>query len=227
MRLSLTAKLVALTIGLSLIPVGLVSYLALGGQQEIKNYADILGEGSLEQQKWIAEGLNDLAAAHESFMIYVLAFGTTEGNRNQIEMGEYQDNFTYFITQYSAYYSLSKIDGMSEILIDRGKQSLIEDENALITDIRNKFDDYEEKTTEVQGFLNDGNFTEAYSAAGDASIILEMINTDMDELITIDVQAADAVGSVMEDTIARSTLYTSIGAAGVAGAVGVDVHLGP
>ncbi|HJX04978.1 MAG TPA: HAMP domain-containing methyl-accepting chemotaxis protein, partial [Thermoplasmata archaeon] len=219
MRLNLTAKLVALTIGLSLIPVGLVSYLALGGQQDIKNYADILGEGSLEQMKWISDGLNDLGAAHESFMIYVLAYGTTEGNRNHMEMVDRQANFSYFVTQYSAYYSLSKIDGMSKILIDQGKQQLIEDENELITLIRNNFEDYADMTTDVQSLLSAGNFSDAYTAAGNASIALEVINSDMDELTSIDAQAADAVGSVMESTITQSALYTSIGAAGVAGAV--------
>jgi methyl-accepting chemotaxis protein len=219
LRVNLTAKLVALTIGLSLIPVGVVSYLALGGQQDIKSYADILREGSLEQMKWIAQGVNDLGGAHESFMIFLLEYGTPEGNRNQGEMMDHQANFTYFLTQYSYAYTLGKIEGMSEILISQGKQQLIEDESDLIVRISSNFDDYTDLTNEVQSLLALSQVTEAYAVAGDASIELEAIDRDLRTLTDIDIEAADAISSLMDSTIRQSTLYTSIGAASVAAAV--------
>lgn len=217
LRLTLTAKLVAIILGLSLLPIVLVSAISVEGLDEVRTDANILHSESLEAVARVSQGMANISAAHESFMIYVLAYGTEDAARNIGDMIDYQGTFGQFVTDYGAKYSLNKLPHMAGIVADAGKDYLLnEDQQAWLT-IKSKFSSYQSATDEAQLYLNSGRTESAYSAANNASLHIESINENMTKLVDINLEATALVDALVRDTIQKATMWTVIGAgAGVA-----------
>lgn len=216
MRLTLTAKLVAIILCLSLLPIALVSTLSAQGLNEVKADANILHSESLVALANVSMAAVHLSAAHESFMIFVLANGTEDGLRNGADMWDYLDLFGQFLLNYSRYYSLSVLPHMATIVTDAGKEYLLSQEDTTVDTIKNQFTAYKSQITLTQTSIA-SNTTLAYSYANSASLNLENINDNMTDLIDINNEATAIVEGLINDTIQKATIWTLIGAgAGVA-----------
>lgn len=222
MRLSLTAKFVAMILGLSLVPVLVVSAFSMQGLYDIQANANILSQESMIIVAEISNGVNDLSAAHESFMIYVLAYGSPQAGSNYIDMINHQMNFSGFLDRYSDYYTFSVSPNMGRIVTEQGREDLIEDEQDAFAVIDVQEELYISDTETTVALLNQGRTTDAYSAAGNASTHLENINGQMTTLIRVNTEAAQLMDKITHDAVDRAFLYTMVAAIGGIVAVAVS-----
>jgi methyl-accepting chemotaxis protein len=217
MRLTLTAKFVAIILGLSLLPIVLVSALSIQGYDDVRNDANILHRESLESVARVSQGLANLSAAHESFMIFVLAYGSDDGDRNQIDMVVYQARFGQFVQDYGNKYSLSKLPHMAKIVADANKDYLLTQDQQAWFDIDSQFSAYTDDTENAGLLLANEQNASAYSSANNASLHLESMNENMTKLVVISLEATSLVEQLIHDTIQRATMWTIAGAgAGIA-----------
>jgi len=220
LRLTLTVKLVAIILCLSLLPIALVSTLSAQGLNEVKSDANILHNESLGVMANVTMAVVHLSAAHESFMIFVLENGTVDGLRNGAEMQDYLALFGQFLLNYSRSYALGVLPNMGKIVTDAGQASLIDLEDATVDTIKTQFTAYKNQITLTQTTIL-SNATLAYSYASDASLNLESINANLTIIVNINNQATSIVEELIKDTIQKTTVWTLIGAGAGVGAVAV------
>jgi methyl-accepting chemotaxis protein len=209
-------------LGLSLVPVLVVSAFSMQGLYDIQANANILSQESMIIVAEISNGVNDLSAAHESFMIYVLAYGSPQAGSNYIDMINHQMNFSGFLDRYSDYYTFSVSPNMGRIVTEQGREDLIEDEQDAFAVIDVQEELYISDTETTVALLNQGRTTDAYSAAGNASTHLENINGQMTTLIRVNTEAAQLMDKITHDAVDRAFLYTMVAAIGGIVAVAVS-----
>lgn len=217
MRLTLTVKLVAIILGLTLIPVAVVGIVSVQSLNDIKDNQRIVHDESLVVIAEISKALNNLSAAHESFMIYVLEYPSMEASINYNEMISYQQAFGQFLNDYENYKSLARQPHMSDLLRDAGRTDLLQQEQTLFTSIKNQYNSYEDDTNAAAALLVTNKISSAYSAAGNASGHLESINVAMADLIGIVTDASNIMDEFANQKIRTATFYTIVSAtAGIA-----------
>ena len=217
MRLTLTAKFVAIILGLSLVPIVLVSAISVQGLDDVRTDANILHSESLASVARVSQGLANISAAHESFMIFVLAYGSDDADRNQIDMVNYQQKFGQFVLDYGNEYSLNKLPHMADIVADANKDYLLAEDQQAWFNVDSQYDDYTDSTDDTQIHLASNRTSSAYSSANNASLCLESINENMTKLVDVNLEATSLVDDLIRETIQKATLYTIVGAgAGIA-----------
>ncbi|MGQ9586769.1 MAG: methyl-accepting chemotaxis protein [Thermoplasmata archaeon] len=221
MRLTLTVKLVVLTLALCLLPIAAISFISVQGLYNIRKDANTLHEESLLVVSEIAAGVNDLAAAHESFIIYLLGYGDQSVNRNYNDMINHQLNFSQFLRDYDLKYSLDVLPNMNKIIIDQGREDLKEVEDQLYNTVKAEWVEYRDGTTAAITYLAQNRSAEAYNTSKNASDHLEVINDSMGGLIDVNSEASGLLDVVMHNTVQDAILSTLIGASSVAATVAV------
>jgi methyl-accepting chemotaxis protein len=219
LKLTLTAKFVAIILGLSLVPVAVVSAFSMQGLYAIRHDAEVLSGESMMVATAISNGVNDLLAGHESFMIYVLDYGTPQADKNYGEMIEYQMHFDAFLEQYRNKFSLTVLPNMGKIVTDQGREDLITTEQETYSTIRTQTAFYKSDGDSAVSALNTGRTSDAINSSIDASVHLESINGNMTILITINAEASALMNVVTHDTVNRAFMYTIVSAAGGVAAV--------
>jgi methyl-accepting chemotaxis protein len=225
LRLTLTAKFVAIVLGLSLVPVLIVSAFSMQGLNDIRENANILSGESMMVVSAISNGVNDLSAAHESFMIYVLGNGSLAVMRNYNDMEEHQANFSGFLQRYENYYTLAKLPHMGKIVTDLGRQDLITQEQQAFFTIKDEYDAYEADTTTTAIAINAGRTQDAYNSSYDASMHMEAINNQLTTLISVSSEASGLLDEVTHSTERSAFLYTAIAAAAGVSAVTISTFV--
>ena len=225
MRLSLTAKFVAIILGLSMVPVLVVSAFSMQGLYDIQENSNILSQESMTVVAAISDGANHLSAAHESFMIYVLAFGTSDASRNLNEMIENEQSFAAFLSTYSNEYTFTALPHMGDIVTDQGREDLIEKEQNAYAIIEVQYSQYESSTEAAQMALSYGRTADAYAIAGNASVLLETINNNMAILIDVNTEAAQLMDVITHDAVDRAFLYTLVASVGGVVAVALSTFI--
>lgn len=218
MRLTLTVKLVALILGLSLVPVAAVSFISVQGLYEISEDANTLHDESLLVVSEIAYAVNDLARAHELFITYMLEWPDSS-DQDYNNMIDYQQNFSQFLSDYNRFYALDALENMKGIVTDQGRADLIQLEAVLIGEMKDEWVDYRDDTTDAINLVRTGYLEEANNTIENASERLEVVNEDMGELIGIHDEASLLMRDVMDETVRTSILFTLIGAGAMTAAV--------
>jgi methyl-accepting chemotaxis protein len=210
LRLKLTTKLVAWMLCLSLIPILVISAISIQGLNDIRRDARTLHDESLQGVAEIAKGSNDLTAAHETFMLYVLSFGETNAPIYLNDMISQQLRFSQFLINYSRFYSLEIAPNMSAMVRSQGQETLITQETQTLAGINTEWDNYGGDVTTAVQLLNAAASTAARNMAQNASAHLETINTYMSNLISIDSKAAALMDKVTQQTVDRALTYSII-----------------
>ena len=219
MRISLTTKLVAIMLALSLGPIGIISYVSINGINEVRSDVGILNTDCLAAVQEIANGTSDLAAAHESYMIYVLGYGTPEASRNLNDMVTSQASFRQFLTTYSTKYAFEVLPRLTEIVTSAGREELVALATSAYNTIHSNYDSYETTTLATQSLLAANLTTESYASAENASLYVETINNNMADLMSFYSESADLMDSVVRSSLQRSIFWTMTSVGAVAGAV--------
>ena len=206
-------------LALSLVPIGLVSYMSVQGLYETRKDANILNVECMAAVQEIANGTNALASAHESFMIYVLGYGTPDASRNLNDMVTSQQKFRQFLSTFSSTYTFDVLPHMEGIVTSAGRGELVTLAVTVFYSIDTNYDQYEMNTLATQSLLAANKSADAYSAAENASLHLETINNNMADLIDIYAESADLMDGEMQNTIQSSIMWTLISVGAVAGAV--------
>lgn len=213
MRLNLTTKFVAIILGLSLIPVLLVSAFSMQGLYDIRKDANVLTDESLMVATAISDGVNDLSATHESFMIHVL----TENSESYNDMIDHRDRYSTFVSDYDTDYSLNSLPTMGKIVTSQHRQDLISKENLAVSAIESGFESYVELTDLAHLQLVNGQTSNAYNTSISASLEFEYLNDNMTTLIGINNAASDLMKQVTGNSVRTAMLYTTMAAgAGIA-----------
>jgi methyl-accepting chemotaxis protein len=212
-------KLVAVILSLSLVPIAVVSLLSIQGLYDIKADATILREESLNVVSEIAQGGNDLASSQESFVIYVLGYGDADASRNLNDMVDHQLSFQQFIRDYRTGLSLETSEHMGKIVTDLGMGDLLDDEEDAFGVITAEWANYTDDTSDAVALMQSGQTVQAYEVAEGASLHMEAVNENMQDLISVNREAAGLMDQVMVKTIKDAMLYIIIGAAAVTIAV--------
>ncbi len=221
MRFGITAKLVATILALTLLPIGVVSFISIQGLYDIRADAAALNEEVLEVVGKVAEAGNSLAQAQESFMTYVLAYGDPGASQNYNDMINFQTSFSQFIRDYKNKYLFELQPTMGAVLVDLGRTDLINDERDSIETIDDEWDNYTSDTSLAISQLYGNNTAMAYNTAQNASLHMEVINANMGALIDVNSEAADLMDTVTHQTILDAFLFIIIGASSVTVAVAV------
>lgn len=219
MRFTLTAKLVAVILSLSLVPIAVVSVLSIQGLYEIRSDVTVMKEQSLDVVAKIATAGNNLAACQVSFMSYLLGYQSSSDSSDYNKMIDYQAAFSQFFRDYKSRYALSVSADLSRIVIDYGRQGLLISEDDAIAAIDVEWANYTSDTSDAVTHLHLNDMPSAYSSAENASAHMAAINSNMADLIDINNEAAALMDDVMHKTIRDSMLYTLVGAASVTAAV--------
>ncbi|MCX6658293.1 MAG: methyl-accepting chemotaxis protein, partial [Euryarchaeota archaeon] len=219
MRFGLTAKLVAVIMCMSLIPIAFISLVSIQGMYDIQKNATILHDESIVAVIVIAEAGNDLASSHESFMAYVLDYGEPGSSEFYNTMLNPKSPFMKFLRDYENQYSLAISPNMSKIINDRGQAALITEEARAYGVIESERESYTHDTTVTTDLLSNGDTASAYNSARNASMHMATINLNMQDLITVNDDAAALLDTVIHKTVNNAILYTIVGAAAATVAV--------
>jgi methyl-accepting chemotaxis protein len=213
------AKLVAVIMCLSLIPIAFVSVVSIQGMYDIQKDATILHDESIVVVAEIAGAGNDLASSHESFMTYVLDYGGPGSSIFYNNMVNFQSSFMQFLRDYKNRLSLAVSPNMGNIIIGQGQTDLIAEETRAYGVIETAWENYTADTTATISLLRGGDTVSAYNAARNASSHMEAINMNMEDLINVNDDAAALMDTVIHKTINGAIFYTIVGAAAVTVAV--------
>lgn len=214
--MKLTTKLITWMLCLSLVPIVVISVISIQGLNDIRKDANTLHDESLQVVAEIARGSNDLASTHESFMMYVLSYGEPGASANYVNMVNNQLSFSQFLKNYTTSYSLQVLPNMNRIVKSQGQETLITQESQTLTEINSQWNNYLSDTSDAIHALYANKSAEAVSSAENASIHVNIIDSDMGTLINIDSQAASLMAKATHDTINTSLVYTIIAGGAVA-----------
>lgn len=213
MRFGLTAKLVAVIMCMSLIPIAFISLVSIQGMRDIQKDATILHDESVVVVAVIAGAGNDLASSHESFMTYVLDYGESGASVFYNNMLNFQSSFMQFLRDYRTDYALNVSPNMGKIITDQGQMALITEENRAYGVIEAEWESYRDETTTTISLLRADDTASAYDAARNASLHMETINLNMEDLIIVNDDAAALMDLVIHKTVNNAIFYTIVGAA--------------
>ena len=213
MRFGLTAKLVAVIMCMSLIPIAFISLVSIQGMRDIQKDATILHDESIVVVAEIAEAGNNLASSHESFMTYVLDYGESGASVFYNNMLNFQSSFMQFLRDYRTDYALNVSPNMGKIIADQGQMALITEENRAYGVIEAEWESYRDETTTTISLLRADDTASAYDAARNASLHMETINLNMEDLIIVNDDAAALMDLVIHKTVNNAIFYTIVGAA--------------
>ena len=213
MRFGLTAKLVAVIMCMSLIPIAFISLVSIQGMRDIQKDATILHDESMVVVVEIAKGGNDLASSHESFMTYVLDYGESGASVFYNNMVNFQSSFRQFLRDYGTQYALNVSPHMGNIIADQGQTALITEERRAYGVIEAEWENYIDETAATITLLRAGDTASAYNASRNASLRMETINLNMEDLIIVYEDAAALMDTVIHKTVNDAILYTIVGAA--------------
>ncbi len=225
MRLSLTAKLIAVILGLSLAPVAVVSVISIQGMYEIKDNADTIHEESTLVVQAIAEAGNDLASAHELIMVIVLDPDDPYSSTRYNQMYTLQGQFSQFLTDYRLKYAFDTSPSLLAILEKEGLTTLIADEGEAFDNIVAVYSSYQSNTAIAYSAAQSGQVSDATNASKTASTQMETMNENMATLIGAYSQASDVLNSLIREAILDSMLFTIVGACAIGGAVTVATFI--
>jgi methyl-accepting chemotaxis protein len=213
LRFGLTAKLVAVIICMSLIPIAFISLVSIQGMRDIQKDATTLHDESMVVVVEIAKGGNDLASSHESFMTYVLDYGESGASVFYNNMLNFQSSFRQFLRDYRTQYALNVSPSMGNIIADQGQTALITEEKRAYGVIEAEWENYIDDTTATIALLRADDTASAYNASRNASLRMETINLNMEDLIIVYEDAAAVLDTVIHKTVNDAILYTIVGAA--------------
>jgi len=213
LRFGLTAKLVAVIMCMSLIPIAFISLVSIQGMRDIQKDATILHDESIVVVAEIAEAGNNLASSHESFMTYVLDYGESGASVFYNNMLNFQSSFMQFLRDYRTDYALNVSPNMGKIIADQGQMALITEENRAYGVIEAEWESYRDETTTTISLLRADDTASAYDAARNASLHMETINLNMEDLIIVNDDAAALMDLVIHKTVNNAIFYTIVGAA--------------
>lgn len=219
MRFGLTAKLVAVIMCMSLIPIAFISLVSIQGMYDIQKDATILHDESIVVVAVIAGAGNDLASSHESFMTYVLNYDEPGSSVFYNSMVNYQSSFMQFLRDYKNRYALAVSPNMANIITGQGQTALITEETRAYGVIDAEWENYTDETSATIDLLRASDTASAYDTARNASLHMETINLNMEDLINVNDDAAALMDSVIHATINKAILYTIVGATAVTVAV--------
>jgi methyl-accepting chemotaxis protein len=186
---------------------------------DIQKDATVLHDESIVVVAVIAGAGNDLASSHESFMTYVLDYGEAGSSIFYNSMVNYQSSFMQFLRDYKNRYSLAISPNMGDIITSQGQTALITEETRAYGVVVAEWENYTEETTATISLLRAGDTASAYNAARNASLHMETINLNMEDLINVNDDAAALMDSVIHKTVNNAILYTVVGAAAATVAV--------
>jgi len=225
LRLSLTAKLIAVILGLSLAPVAVVSVISIQGMYEIKGNAETIQSESTLVVQAIAGAGNDLSSAHELIMIIVLDPDDPYSSTRYNEMYSYQGQFSQFLTDYRLDYAFENSPELLAILEREGQSTLINTEETAFSNIAGVFSSYQTNTAIAYSAAQAGQTSDATNASKAASTQMETMNDNMATLISVYSQASDVLNSLIREAILDSMLFTMVGAAAIGAAVTVSTFI--
>lgn len=165
MRFGLTAKLVAVIMCMSLIPIAFISLVSIQGMRDIQKDATILHDESVVVVAVIAGAGNDLASSHESFMTYVIDYGESGASVFYNNMLNSQSSFMQFLRDYRTQYALNVSPHMGNIIADQGQTALITEENRAYGVIEAEWENYIDETAATITLLRAGDTASAYNAS--------------------------------------------------------------
>ncbi|OGS55219.1 MAG: hypothetical protein A3K60_04725 [Euryarchaeota archaeon RBG_19FT_COMBO_56_21] len=215
----MTAKLIAVILGLSLAPVAVVSVISIQGMYEIKANAETIHDESTLVVQAIAGAGNDLASAHELIMVIVLDPDDPYVSTRYNEMYNLQSQFSQFLTDYRLYYAFENSPTLSAILEKEGRGTLVTTEETAFSNIEGVFSTYQANTAIAYSAARAGQTSDASNASKTASTQMETMNDNMATLIDVYSQASDVLDSLIRGAILDSMLFTMVGAASIGAAV--------
>jgi len=227
LRLTLTAKLVAIILGLSMIPIVLVSAISIQGLNEVKGYANVLHSESLEAVAHVSQGMTNISIAHESFMIHILDPNSSDDDENVDDWIDHQGAFGQFVSDYGQVHALRKLPHMADIVTNAGRQQLLQQDEQALINIESKFDgaaDTYVHWTELAGIELGSDPAAAYAAAVEASACLEIINENMVVLVNVNLEATSLVDALIRDATQNAMMWTIAGAGAGMGAVALATY---
>ncbi len=219
MRFGLTAKLVAVIMCMSLIPIAFVSFVSIQGMYSIQKDARVLHDESIEAVVFVAKAGNDLASTHESFMTYVLDYSGSGSSGFYNNMVNPKSPFMLFLRTYEDEYSLAASPTRSIIISEQGQDALKTEEARAFGVIVSEWENYTSDAAITLSLLSDGDTASAYDAAKDSSLHMATIDLNMEDLIGVNDDAAALMDSVINETTNNAILYTILGAIAAAAAV--------
>jgi methyl-accepting chemotaxis protein len=181
--------------------------------RDIQKDATILHDESIVVVAEIAEAGNNLASSHESFMTYVLDYGESGASVFYNNMLNFQSSFMQFLRDYRTDYALNVSPNMGKIIADQGQMALITEENRAYGVIEAEWESYRDETTTTISLLRADDTASAYDAARNASLHMETINLNMEDLIIVNDDAAALMDLVIHKTVNNAIFYTIVGAA--------------
>jgi len=151
----------------------------------------------------------------ESFTSYILGYPDPAYTRNLLDNANHVANYSQFLLNYSSVYSFDKLPNMGAIILNQGREDLIQKESVAITIVKGQWTLYKE---DMNGAIYDvlHNKSAAFSGVMNASGHLELINDNMAVLINVKNDAAALMDRVMQSTVNTSLLMAGGAAAGVA-----------
>jgi len=217
LRYNLTAKLITWVLGLSLVPIALVSYFAISGEYSIQDDAKVIREESLMTIDFIAQGANNLTLAGSSFTQFVLVYDSSTYN----DYLDSRNSVDAFVSLYKRTYALDNLPGMASIIEREGRHDIITQEGEAYNSIASEWSDCKDDMDAAEDliFIADPNNTAAiYNAAGNASGHITEVTKNMATLISVNKDASSLVSDVIDKTI-RTTIYWTILGSVAVGAV--------
>ncbi len=220
MRFKLTSKYIAWMLSLSLVPILVIGAVSIEGLNDIRRDANTLHDESLQAVSQVASGSIHLVAAHQAFMMYVLTFGQSGSASHQIAMVDHQLSFAQFLGNYTSTYSLTVLVNMNAVVNSQGQGDLITQETATLNDIHSAWDDYLSDTSSVSQLPMNATKVVA-GVAQNASLHIQVIDTNLANLIRIDSAAASLMDRVTHQTVDKTLTYFIVVASAVAIVVSV------
>ncbi|MBU0684312.1 MAG: methyl-accepting chemotaxis protein, partial [Candidatus Thermoplasmatota archaeon] len=192
---------------------------SIQGMHEIQKDETILHEESLVVVGVIARAGNDLASSHESFMTYVLDYGEPGSSIFYNNMVNFQSLFMQFLRDYKNQYSLAVSPNLGNIITSQGQMALITEETRAYGVVVTEWENYSDETTITISLLRAADTASAYNSAKNASLHMQIINMNMEDLINVNNDAAALTDAMVHKATNKAILYTLVGAAAVAVAI--------
>lgn len=224
MRLSLTYKIVAVMLILSIVPVVAISVFDYEQMQSIRGDVDVLYKENLLAVSKIAEGQTALSNADTSFTRMVLVYNTDPSQSYQYytEMNTQQGLFIEFMSSFNSYYSYDKLPRMTEIITGQGRTDLLDQQQAALTALHDNWNMYVYDTGVTRTLLAT-NMTRALSSVNNASWHMDELTQNLNSLLGTTQTATALMNKILADAIRQSMLMSLIGGASAAVIVAVAV----
>jgi hypothetical protein len=203
-------KIVAAMIVVSLASMGVLGFMGLQTTDVAERQMNTFVDENLEVIATLANATVDLQLAHESFMIYVLDFGSLAASRNYNDMESHQANFSRFLQLYHSRYSFASLPQVSVALIEEGRDDLLSEEESALTELASQWNRYEDDTVQTAMLIMEGQEQAVENSTLNATLHLENIGNCMASLIDCRDQASQLLKGLADDAINRRASTTTV-----------------